>query len=358
MSTDDRFAELLDDLTGFYRSWVIFLGIETGLIATLREETGGLTVAELAERAGCAPSTVDVWARAGYAFSVLELDLSRDPAEHDGAAPGGGAGLDHASARFRMDPDLAAILVDEERPDFLGAQFAFTVGTSVDHGGLVEVIRSGRPHPERTAMFHRSVEKLNRQDITLFLEQAIPSVSGLTGRLEAGMAILDVACGGAGWLLAMTEAFPGITGTGIEFDPEWLAAARERVHAAGMSDRVAIREGDPAATPEDRLYGLVYLQDVLHELPDPVAVLSAAFGSVVSGGWLVVLDWCLPSSWEEYRTRQGELLWGYQLDELYQGTSLLTRAGFERHFQAAGLPAPERIELEAGATLFVLRRDE
>lgn len=38
MSLDDRADELLDDLAGFYRSWLIYLGIETGLIAALRSE--------------------------------------------------------------------------------------------------------------------------------------------------------------------------------------------------------------------------------------------------------------------------------------------------------------------------------
>lgn len=357
MSEDDRFAELLDDLTGFYRSWVIYLGIETGLIATLGEASDGLTVADLADRAGCAPSTVDVWARAAYAFSLVERDGPAGPGVDDALAEAAqGDGLDGASTRFRMDPDVAAILTDDERRDFLGGQFAFTVGASLDHGGLVEVIRSGKPHPERSATFHRSVERLNTQDTALFLEQAVSSVSGLRESLEAGMAILDLACGGAGWLLAMAQAFPRITGTGVEFDAEWLATARQRVQATGLADRIAIEEGDPAATSGDRSYGLVYLQDVLHELADPVAVLSAAWRSVGPGGWLIVLDWCLPSSWEEYRTRQGELLWGYQLDELYQGTSLFTRAGFERRFLAADLPPPERIELEAGATLFVVRR--
>jgi len=338
MSMDDRFADLLDDLSGFYRSWIVYLGIETGLIAALRDASHGLLVADLAQQAGCAPSTVDVWSRAGYAFGLLELDLSDEP-------------------RFRIDAELAAMLTDETRADFLGGQFAFSVGASLEHGGLVDVIRSGRPHPDRSATFHRSVERLNAQDTTLFLEQGVSSVPGLRQRLEAGIQVLDVACGGGGWLMAMAEAYPVIRGTGIEFDPEWLATARARIGGARLQHRITIEEGDPASVPASGRYGLVYLQDVLHEMPDPAAALAGGWRVVEQGGWLVVLDWCLPSSWEEYRTRQGELLWGYQLDELYQGTSLLTRAGFERLFQAADLPAPERIELDAGATLFVLRRE-
>ena len=336
MAQDDRFDDLIESLAGFHRSWLIYLGLELGLFAALRDAgERGLTPSELATATATHQPAIDVWAWAADAHRLTVLE--------DG--------------RLTVESAIATVLLDDDRADFLGGQFAFSVGASLEHGGLVDVIRSGRPHPDRSATFHRSVERLNAQDTTLFLEQGVSSVPGLRQRLEAGIQVLDVACGGGGWLMAMAEAYPVIRGTGIEFDPEWLATARARIGGARLQHRITIEEGDPASVPAGGRYGLVYLQDVLHEMPDPAAALAGGWRVVEQGGWLVVLDWCLPSSWEEYRTRQGELLWGYQLDELYQGTSLLTRAGFERLFQAADLPAPERIELDAGATLFVLRRE-
>ena len=53
-----------------------------------------------------------------------------------------------------------------------------------------------------------------------------------------------------------------------------------------------------------------------------------------------MLDWPLPSSADEFRTRHGELIAGVQLDELYQGTALATRDQFRAWFAAAGLPEP------------------
>lgn len=347
MSLDRHFDELLGDLAGFYRSWLIYLGLETGLIAALHDSPSGLTTTELSAAAACAQPGVEGWARAAFAHGLLDVGfVLGDPREDD---------LGPTADRFRIDADLANVLLDESRPEFLGGQFIFSVGASLDYTGMTDFLRTGRPSPDRTARFHRSVEKLNAQDTTLFFEQVLPALPDLAAQL-VDAEVLDVGCGAAGWLLATADAYPGTRGVGVEFDPEWLARARERVHEAGHEDRIRIVEHDPASMEWRDTFDLAYFQDVVHELPEPEEALRSAWRSVRPGGLLLVFDWCLPTSWDEYRTPQGELLWGYQLDELYQGTSLLTRRGFGRLFAAAGIGTPQRIELDAGATVFALRK--
>ena len=74
------------------------------------------------------------------------------------------------------------------------------------------------------------------------------------------------------------------------------------------------------------------------------------------GGWLVALDWYLPSDPEELHTRLGELIAGTQLDELVGGTRLVTRSEALGWFADAGLPMPELIDLPSGASAIVVRR--
>jgi ArsR family transcriptional regulator len=100
-------------------------------------------------------------------------------------------------------------------------------------------------------------------------------------------------------------------------------------------------------------YDLAYLQYALHQLSDPPGALRAAWAAMRPGGRIVVLDWALPSTLDELRTRQGELIAGVQLDELFQGTALVTREQFVGWFAEAGLPAPTAIDLPSGASLFV-----
>jgi SAM-dependent methyltransferase len=103
-------------------------------------------------------------------------------------------------------------------------------------------------------------------------------------------------------------------------------------------------------------FDLVYVQDALHELPDPLASLRAAWSAVAPGGRLVVLEWFLPDDDADAQSLQAQLLWGIQVDELYQGTRMQTRAGFRAMFAAAGVPEPTVIDLLSGASLLVVVR--
>jgi len=125
---------------------------------------------------------------------------------------------------------------------------------------------------------------------------------------------------------------------------------------AGLDTRIRIEPRDPQAMPYDAEFDLVYFQDALHELPDPVGSLRSAWTAVRPGGRLVVLDWCLPSSLEDSRSLEAELLWGIQVDELFQGTTMYTREGFLEIFAGASLPRPADVELLSGATLFTVER--
>ena len=65
-------------------------------------------------------------------------------------------------------------------------------------------------------------------------------------RLGPGSRVVDLACGKAGPALILAESF-GCSIVGVERAPEFVAAARERIEAAGLAERVEIVEGDAAA---------------------------------------------------------------------------------------------------------------
>jgi len=78
MPLDDRFEDLVASLTGFYRAWVIQLGIELGLFARLREAgANGLTRAELAAAAKAAGEPISAWCDAAYAADLIADDGRR-----------------------------------------------------------------------------------------------------------------------------------------------------------------------------------------------------------------------------------------------------------------------------------------
>jgi SAM-dependent methyltransferase len=130
------------------------------------------------------------------------------------------------------------------------------------------------------------------------------------------------------------------------------------VTEAGLDDRIRVEARTIPDMPFRSEFDLVYLQDALHELADPPGSLAAAWAAVAPGGRLVVLEWCLPDDPAESQSLHAELLWGIQIDELYQGTRMYTHAGYDTLFASAGVPAPTMVELRSGASLFVVRRPD
>lgn len=332
MAHDDRFDDLVASLGGFYRSWLIYLGIELGLFARIRESgEGGITPDELADTTGTHPAAVGAWAWATDAHDLTRLD--------DG--------------RLKIDEDIAGILLDDQRAEFLGGQFVHAVVASMDWGGIGDFFRSGRPVVHRPDRYRAAIERLTRQDIAVFFQEVLAALPQLVAELSRGGRVVDIHCGGGRWLVAMARRFPELELVGVEFEADSVARARAAVAAEGLGDRIEIREGaatDPGAPGE---YDLAYIQYALHQLPDAATVLAAAWAALRPGGRIVVLDWPLPSDPDEFRTRHGEIIAGVQLDELYQGTALATREQFVAWFEAAGLPAPQRIDLPSGASAFL-----
>jgi SAM-dependent methyltransferase len=335
MPPDDRFDDLAQSLGGFYRSWVIYLGLHLGLFERIRSAGGaGITAADLASAAGCAREPVDAWIRAAHAGELIE---------HDGT-------------HVRLDEASASVLLDETRPEYLGGQFVAAVVSSLDYAGLADFFKTGRPIDERPPRFHRAIEAVTVQDIAVFFQEGLAELPDLAARLASGGRILDVACGGGKWLIAVATRFPATELLGVEFEPDSVARAMRHVTGAGLDGRIRIEAREIPSMPYSAEFDLVYMQDALHEMPDPVGSLRAAWRAVRPGGRLVVLEWCLPSSLDESQNLHAELLWGVQIDELFQGTRMFTHEGFDAMFAEAEVPPPTVADLPSGATLFVADR--
>jgi SAM-dependent methyltransferase len=335
MAHDDRFDDLVASLAGFHRSWLVYLGIELGLFAAIRAAGHkGITPAELAAATDTFPEAVDAWSWASDAHDLAVFE--------DG--------------RLSMDDDVAEILLDDQRAEFLGGQYVHAVVASMDWGGMEDFFRTGRHLSARPDRYREAIERLTRQDIAVFFQEVLAAMPQLAADLARGGRVADVHCGGGRWLVAMARRFPALELVGVEFEADSVARAREAVAEEGLADRIEIRESkatDPGKAGE---YDLVYFQYALHQLPDATQVLAAAWAALRPGGRILVLDWPLPSSPDEFRTRHGEVIAGVQLDELYQGTALATREQFLAWFAEAGLPAPSRIDLPSGASVFLDER--
>ncbi len=335
MLFDDRFDDMITSLGGFYLTWYAHVGIELGFFARLREAgPSGMTQEELGRQTGTEPDLVGRWAWGADVHDLVEID----------------------EGRIRVPTDVAMLLLDADRSAYLGGLFQFAAVASLDYGILPDILRTGRPLSARPDRYRAAIERLTLQDIGVFFQEVLAALPQLVIDLRPGSRILDVHCGGGRWLIAMARRFPGTFLTGIEFEPDSVVRARANVEAAALQDRITIEQGDVAVVGHAGEFELAYFQYALHGLPDPVGALRSAWGAVQPGGWLVALDWHLPSDPEELHTRLGELIAGTQLDEIVGGGRLVTRSEALGWFADAGLPMPELMDLPSGASAIAVHR--
>jgi SAM-dependent methyltransferase len=336
VSLDERFDDLATSLAGFHETWLVYVGLELGLLAALREAgPDGLTTAELAARVGCDPGMIEVWALAAHAYEL---------ARHDGE-------------RLRIDDDAGAVLLDQHLPEYLGGQFVHAAIASLDYDKLLDVIRTGRAVTDRPDRYRASVERLTVQDIAVFFQEALARLPDLTADLVRGIRVVDVHCGGGRWLIAMSRRFPECALVGVESEPDSVQRARANVTGAGLADRIEIVEDRiPAIDRSTGTFDLAYFQYVLHYGDASVEALRAGWSALRPGGRLVSLEWCAPSSVDDWVGLHGQFVAGIQLDMAYQGRRLPTEERLVEMFGTAGIGDPEIVDLPSGATLAVARK--
>ena len=59
MPLDDRFDELVDSLTGFQRTWLVYLGVELGLFSRLRAAAARASHPTSWPRSAAPPDAID-----------------------------------------------------------------------------------------------------------------------------------------------------------------------------------------------------------------------------------------------------------------------------------------------------------
>jgi SAM-dependent methyltransferase len=334
MRLDERHDDLIAALGGFYRAWIVYLGVELGFFRALRSAgAAGLGIDDLARRTGTHPKAVATWAWAAEAHELIE----------------GGETL-------KVDEETAVVLLDEQRTEFLGGQFVHSVVSTLDWDRMAGFFRTGVPMVDRPDRYRAAIEQVTRQDIAVFFSEALGALPDLVARLASGGRVLDVHCGGGRWLVAMAQRFPNLTLVGIEAEPDSRARATQLLEDTGLGARVKVEAVGRSETTRPGRFDLVYYQYALHSLPDPAGSLRASWEALEPGGTLVVLDWLLPTDPEELHSIHGELIAGVHLDEVFMGAGLRELDDYLGWYRDAGTPRPEVIELPSGATLLVLYR--
>ena len=129
----------------------------------------------------------------------------------------------------------------------------------------------------------------------------------LVSRLDVapGQTVLDAATGTAAVAIELARR-TGCSVVGLDQSPEMLAAARLRVEAAGLGERIRLVEGDAQRLPFDdgSFDGLTFTY-LLRYVENPGATLAELARTVRPGGTIAMLEFTVPRglwrpAWELY----------------------------------------------------------
>lgn len=332
-ASPDRTAEqqtalVWHHIRGFHATHLMATGIEAGLFAGI-DKRGTATPAQLAADLGLHAPYVTTWCQTACAYELLDAD---------------------GPEAFRLAPFMREILVTKSDPRHIGSYVTvmqrFGGPDLVDHakhykdGGVFSFQQHGRAFSELIADVTGGLH-------TVVARKLLPGVPGVRDKLEQGCRVLDVGCGGAGLMMRIAQAWPRARCHGVDVDSHGIATARERIAAAGLSERVTVAQIGGEAAQERDAFDLAVLFEVLHEIPvvHREGVLAQTFDALKPGGILFILDETFASRNDELRrpeyafavqTAYNELTWGNVVPTREQQETLLSGAGF-RDLQRAML---------------------
>ncbi len=276
---DELVQRLFSAGLGMAELLTVYLGDTLGLYRAL-ERTGSMTAPELAKETGIFERYATEWLEQQAAAGILVVDdVSAEADER----------------LYLLPPGHIEPLLDLDSPYSIAPfckSFAAIAGAMPD---LVAAFRSGGAVPW-SAYGRDMIEAqgdFNRPWLVGSLgTEYLPAIPDVHERLmsEAGARVADVACG-VGWAaISLARAYPNVTVDGFDLDELSIDIASRNAREAGVADRVHFEAKDAADPALVSRYDLAMVVEAIHDLSQPVAVLSAIREMLKPGGTLIVAD--------------------------------------------------------------------
>ena len=276
---DELVERLFTASLGMAEVLTVYLGDSLGLYRAL-ERAGSMTARELAQGTGIFERYAREWLEQQAAAGILATeDVTADAHER----------------RYHLPPGHVEPLLDLDSPYSMAPLCKSFVAVSGALPELLSAFRSGagvawssygRDMVEAQGDFNRPwlVGSLGTD--------YLPSIPDLHEQLlsASGASVADIACG-VGWAaISLARAYPNITVDGFDLDEASIEIASRNAQEAGVADRVRFEAKDAADPALQSRYDLALVVESVHDLSQPVAVLSAIKDMLKPGGTLIVAD--------------------------------------------------------------------
>jgi predicted O-methyltransferase YrrM len=290
---------LVAAVTGAFEAAAVDLGDRLGWYRALAGTPA--TAPQLAARTGTDPRYAREWLEQQAVAGYLTVDDVR-------AAPD--------ERCYTLPDEHRAVLVDEVDPAYTTplARVAMTFTRNLPR--LAEAYRTGGglSWAEMGPEAREGQAAANRPFFMGGLvTEVLPGLAAVDAALRAGGRVADVGCG-MGWSsIGMATGYPAARIDGFDVDQPSVEQARRNAAETGVADRVRFSVADVGSLAAAGEYDVVTAFECVHDLPDPVAVLTAMRAMVRPGGTVLVVD---------ERVAEGFTVPGDDVERLMYGYSL------------------------------------
>ena len=298
-SPEELAGRLFESAVGALEIFSIYAGEKLGWYASLVGD-GPATPSQLADRTKTNERYVREWLEQQATAGILSYT-----SEPDGAN------------RFAMPPGYESVLVNRESELFVAPLGRFVVSILNNAHLAVEAYRNGGGvswptfgDDMRTAQadFNRSFF-MNRL-VSDYLSQ-VPDVEAALSAQDAQVA--EIGPGGGWAAIAIAAAYPSARVDAFDLDEASVVMARKNVEEAGLTSRIAVHQRDAADSTIHGQCDLVYALECIHDLPNPVGVLSTMRRLAKPGAPVIVMDERTADEFGTVGDLTERLLYGFSL---------------------------------------------
>jgi SAM-dependent methyltransferase len=233
-----------------------YIGDRLGIFKAMADGSA-LTTQQLAERTGLNERYLREWTATMTAAGYIDY------------SPG--------DATFRMSPEQAAVLTNEDTTYFTAGAFQYAVACYRQIPKLMEAFRSGGgvPFSEFGPDIVEAIERLFHVGYeTWVAREWIPAVPDIHERLLKGGEAAEVGCGAGQCLIPVAAAFPNSRFFGYDVDLASVERARDKAAAAGLAGRIAFEQIAAERVPLVERFDLVMAFNCIHDMAHPRAALK------------------------------------------------------------------------------------
>lgn len=270
---------------------LITIGDKLGLYKSL-SESGHMTSDELASKTNTSERYVREWLSAQASSGYIEYDSK--------------------SREFFMTPEQAAVFGNEKSPVFMTGAFYAITSLYHDEPKILKAFKTGEGVSwgnHNKCLFCGTEKFFSPSYENNLVSSWIPSMEGVTEKLEKGAKVADIGCGHAASTIIMAKAFPNSTFIGFDFHEESIQQAKSRANGEGVTN--VSFEVSTAKTFHGKDYDFITFFDCLHDMGDPVGACAHVKNALKPDGTCMIVEPFANGSLEENLNPVGRAFYAF-----------------------------------------------